>query len=56
MTGATWARFTDPAHDCPPSVHYARTDDTLAATVAGTSDGKEHTERRGRGPVQVGSL
>ncbi len=42
--GETWARFTDPAHDWPQSIHYARMSDTLTATVSGTTDGKERTE------------
>ncbi len=44
MCGETWARFSDPAHDWPQSIHYTRTDDTLTATVSGTSNGKERTE------------
>ena len=42
--GQTWARFTDPAHDWPQSIHYARTNNTLTATVSGTSNGEERTE------------
>jgi hypothetical protein len=42
--GATWAQFTDPAHDWPQSIHYAREGDTLTATVGGSSDGKERIE------------
>jgi len=42
--GETWARFADPAHDWPQSIHYARTNNTLTATVSGTNDGEERTE------------
>ncbi len=44
MCGETWARFSDPAHDWPQSIHHTRTDDTLTATVSGTNNGEERTE------------